>query len=266
MSAQSDDPEWALVTGASRGIGLALARELARHGHNLVLVARAAGELEALAASLRDEFGAQVRSLPYDLARRDAPGELFEQCEREGLKIATLVNNAAFGVYGPFVESDGAIDVELLDVNILSAVQLTKRFVRSMLADRRGQVVNVASTGAFRPGPLMATYYASKAYLSSWSQALARELAGSGVTVTTLCPGPTESNFAQRAGMPRARVTGKSRLIMSADDVARIGYRGMMRGQTLVIPGLVNHLQANAARVLPRRAVTKLVHSMLRPR
>lgn len=266
MSRVRTKPGLTLVTGASRGIGLALAREFAAHGHNLALTSRSAAELVSLADTLRREFNIHVWCWPCDLSDRTAPTYLLTQCQRAGLDVDILVNNAAFGAYGPFIETDMALDLELLQLNVVSVMQLTKLFLAPMVARDRGHILNVASTGAFRPGPLMATYYASKAALVSWSLAIAHELSATGIRVTTLCPGPTESSFGERAGLQRSRISDKTGLVMTAERVAHLGYRGCMRGRGLVIPGWINHLQANAARFLPRWLVARLVFTMLQPK
>ena len=253
----------ALVTGASRGIGLALARQLAAHGYDLILVARQLGELQAVGQTLQQEYGIRTWSMPVDLARREAPAELFAQVGQAGLTVDTLINNAGFGIFGAFVATRLESDLELLEVNLLAVTQLTKLFLRPMLARGGGRIVNVASTGAFQPGPLMSTYYASKAYVLSLSEALAVELAGTGVTVTAFCPGVTRSDFPQRAGMQSARILHLPLLTMDADTVARIGYRGWMRGQSVVVPGLVNKLLVFSNRVAPRALVTRVVHWLM---
>ncbi len=245
----------ALVTGATSGIGLELATLLARDRHDLVLVARTRDRLESVARGLVEEFGVRALVFPFDLARPDAPREIVLELSRQGLNVDVLVNNAGFGVHGPFASTPIDADREQLQVNVAALTELTKRLLPGMLERRRGRILNLASTAAFQPGPLMAVYYASKAYVLSFSEALANELSGTGVTVTALCPGPTITEFQKRAGIEgTALFTGP--LVMTASDVALAGYRGMQRGQRLVIPGFGNNVLVQALRVTPRRVAT----------
>ena len=181
--------ETALITGASSGIGLDLARLFAKDGHDVVLVARSEGKLREIAAELERDFGMTAHVIVADLAKPDAPQTLVAQLP---VDVDVLVNNAGFGVLGPFVETDLAKELEMIQVNVVALTHLTKLLLPPMVARRRGRVLNVASTAAFQPGPLMAVYYATKAYVLSFSEAIADELRDSGVTVTALCPGPTE--------------------------------------------------------------------------
>lgn len=254
----------ALVTGASRGIGRALAREFAAHGHDLVLVARNEPELNAVAEEIRATHGVTTKVMVADLAQPDTPDQVFSRLESEGPPIDILVNNAGFGIYGKFLDADWREDRDLLQVNIVALTHLTKRFAKPMVARGRGRILNVASTGAFQPGPLMTTYYASKAYVLSFSEALNNELEGTGVTATALCPGVTASNFQERARMHDARIVqGKLMTMMDAETVARVGYRGSMRGKPIVIPGFMNRALAFAVRLSPRAVVTKIVRQMM---
>jgi short-subunit dehydrogenase len=251
--------ETAVVTGASSGIGLALSRLFARDGSDLVLVARGRDRLETLARELRDSHGVKATVLAEDLADRASPERIVRTLEDGGIEIDALVNNAGFGTYGPFVDSDPGVTMDLVEVNVAALVHLTRLLCPGMVARRRGRILNVASTAAFQPGPLMATYYASKAFVLSFSEALANELTGSGVTVTALCPGPTHSEFQRRAGMEASRLVSGMVPMMDSASVARAGYRGMRRGKTLVIPGVANRLGAFSIRVAPRRLVTALM-------
>jgi uncharacterized protein len=247
----------ALVTGASSGIGLELATLLARDRHNLVFVARSRDRLEAIARGLTEEYGVTVTILARDLARPESPSAIARELEGRGLRVEILVNNAGFGVYGPFVETPIEKELEMIQVNVAALTHLTKLLLPAMRANRRGRILNVASTAAFQPGPLMAVYYATKAYVLSFSEALANELAGSGVTVTALCPGPTITDFQREAGVEGTRLF-RSRLVMNAPEVARAGYEGMLRGKRIVIPGAGNFLLVEALRVSPRRLVTAI--------
>lgn len=251
----------ALVTGASRGIGAELARVFAEHGHDLAIVARSQEDLDRLAAELRAQHGVNVVVLAYDLAQREAPGRVFADLEQRSLEIDVLVNNAGFGTWGPFAETSLEDELDLIQVNIAALTHLTKLFLRPMLARQSGRILNVASTASFQPGPIMAVYCASKAYVLSFSEALANEVEGSGVTVTALCPGATESSFQERAAMHSARILRGP--MMTARAVAEAGVRGTLKGKTIVIPGAVNWLVAESVRIAPRRTVAWIARKVL---
>jgi short-subunit dehydrogenase len=250
-------PSTVLVTGGSSGIGYALAERFARAGHALILVARDPERLEQAAAALRAKTGAPVDAIPCDLSEPPAPRALFERVEQSGRPVDVLVNNAGFGTLGPFAESDPDVQRRMVQLNVAALTHLARLFLAPMVARRRGGILNVASTAAFQPGPLSPVYYASKAYVVSFSQALARELKGSGVTVTVLCPGPTTSEFQARAGMLETNLMRTGR--MDAARVAEAGYQGLLHGSTMVIPGLGNRLLATIVRWLPPRLVTEVV-------
>ena len=250
----------ALVTGASGGIGEELARLLAADGHDLVLVARSHDKLARLAEELRDAHGVTARALAADLARPDSPRGIFDGLRGEGVVVDALVNNAGFGSYGLFAETELEKELGLLQVNVVALTHLTKLFLPGMLARRRGYVMNVASTAAFQPGPLMAVYYASKAYVLSFSEALSNECGGAGVRVSALCPGPTETGFVAAAGMGDSRLF--DRAVMDARTVAEAGYRGLLAGKPVVIPGLRNNLLARSIGFFPRGLVTKVVRGI----
>lgn len=254
----------ALVTGATGGIGLELADEIARRGFDLVLVARRAAALQATAAQLADRHSIRADTVTLDLSLADAPERLVDELERLDRGTDVLVNNAGFGQYGRFVETDPEAEMRMLYLNIITVTRITKLLLPRMLERGAGRILNVASTGAFMPGPLMAVYYASKAYVLSFSEALAEELDGTGVTVTTLCPGPTRTGFQERADMQQSKLV-KDRRIMDAATVAREGIAAMLRGETLVIPGRTNRLQAALPRFLPRSLVPRLVGSAQAP-
>lgn len=251
----------ALVTGASSGIGLELATLLARDRHDLVLVARNRDRLEAIGRGLTEEFGAAATILPYDLSRPEAPAAIAGELERRGIAVDVLVNDAGFGVYGPFAQTPLPKELEMIQVNVAALTHLTKLLLPPMLRRGRGRILNVASTAAFQPGPLMAVYYATKAYVLSFSEALANEVAGSGVTVTALCPGPTVTEFQKAAGLEETRLF-RSPLVMRAPEVARAGYEGMLRGKSLVIPGAGNRALVEALRITPRRLVTAIARKI----
>lgn len=250
----------ALVTGASGGIGEELARLFAADGHDLVLVARSEEKLARLASELESKHGVAAHVLAADLSRAEAPGEIFGDLQSEGLQIDALVNNAGIGSYGLFAETDLKTELGLLQINVVALTHLTKLLLPGMIARGRGYVCNVASTAAFQPGPLMAVYYASKAYVLSLSEALANETAGTGVRVSVLCPGPTETGFVAAAGMEESKLFERG--AMTAREVAEAGYRGMLEGRTIVIPGLRNRLLASGYRFAPRSFITKVVRGI----
>lgn len=251
----------ALVTGASGGIGEELARLLAAAGTDVVLVARSADKLRALADELARAHRIQATVLVEDLAAPDAADRIHDNLTARGIAIDILVNNAGFGTYGPFVETPAAEEARLLQVNVVALTMLTKRLLPRMVERRRGRVLNVASTAAFQPGPLMAVYYASKAYVLSFSEALTEETRGTGVTVTCLCPGPTRTGFQDRARMHESKLFSLLS-VMSAREVAQAGHDAMMAGRAIVTPGLSNWLVAQSVRVAPRAVARRIVRKL----
>jgi hypothetical protein len=251
----------AVITGASSGIGLDLAHLFARDGHDVILVARSEGKLRELAQTLAAQHGVQAHVVVSDLSKPDAPQALFDELRARRLSVDVLVNNAGYGLAGAFAETDLRTELEMIQVNIAALTHLTKLFLPAMIARGSGRVMNVASTAAFQPGPLMAVYYATKAYVLSFSEAIAEELAATGVTVTALCPGPTATGFASAADMTDRRLFTKIRP-MTSMDVAKLGYRGMQRGKRIVVTGLRNKLLAQSVRVTPRAVVTKVTKAL----
>ncbi len=245
----------ALITGASGGIGYELAKLFAKDHHNLVLVARNGPRLKQVGDELQRQFGITLKTIALDLAAPTVPQSLFEELRREGVNVDILVNNAGYGKFGEFAEVTIEESAGQIQLNIAALTYLTRLFLGPMLERGSGKIMNVASTAGFQPGPLMAVYYASKAYVISFSEALANELAGKGITVTCLCPGATETGFAGRAGNDQSRLFKKLRP-MEAKAVARAGYQGLLKGKTLVIPGLRNWLVAESVRFSPRKVVT----------
>ncbi len=253
-------PRTALITGASSGIGLELAHLFARDGYRLVLVARNRSVLRELGDELQSRHSIQVRISPKDLAHPASPGELYQELQEAGIVLDVLVNNAGFGGTGSFLNSDWDNEAEMIHVNITALTHLTKLFLPQIRA-REGKVMNVASVAAFLPGPFMSVYYASKAYVLSFSEALAEELSGTGTTVTCLCPGPVMTKFQERAG---TSTTGLARgpLLLDVRDVALAGYEGMKQGKRIVIPGWKNAALVQGLRASPRSMVTKIVRGM----
>jgi short-subunit dehydrogenase len=248
----------ALVTGASSGIGYELARILATEGYDVALVARSADRLVDIAAGLEREYGVRAIATPEDLADPGAPGRLIDRLQRDSFQVDVLVNNAGFGTMGRFWRSDPAAQVDMVQVNVAAVTHLTRLCLEGMVERGEGRILNVASTAAFQPGPYMSVYFATKAFVLSFSEAIAEELRGTGVTVTALCPGPTATGFQERARMERTPIGG--RLVTGdAATVARAGYEGMRRGKRLVIPGWHNRIGSFLPRLFPRSLATRIV-------
>ena len=252
----------ALITGASSGIGLELARLAARDGHHLVLVARSVDRLRALGAELGEEHGVAATIVAADLADPAAPDTVFAECERAGLEVEILVNNAGFGGHGFFADTPLRRELDMVQVNVTALMHLSKLFLTGMVARGRGRILNVASTAAFQPGPLMAVYYAGKAFVLSFSEAIANELDGTGVTVTALCPGPTRSEFLRRAEIEGARLVSGWVKLMDSESVARSGWTAMKRGRRVVVPGVMNKAAVHAIRLTPRRIAAGIVRKL----
>ena len=251
----------ALVTGASSGIGSELAQLFAAHDHDLVLVARSTAPLDDLARTLSSAHAITATVIGQDLSTPTAAADVHAELRSRGIQVDVLVNNAGFNVYGPFAETDHAEELRMLAVNVVALTSLTKLLLPGMLARGFGRILNVASTASFSPAPLDSTYAATKAYVLSFSEALAEELRGTGVTVTALCPGPTDTDFARRAAMLDTSIfTGR---LMTARDVAAIGYRALARGKTIAIAGLANRALVLVIRFSPRALVTRIAKRML---
>jgi short-subunit dehydrogenase len=240
----------ALVTGASSGIGAALAREAAKDGHDLVLVARRREPMQALAAEL-NALGAEVTVISADLAKPAAAAELMQIVDERGLVIDMLINNAGLGDTGRFHQAAPEKIAAMLNVNVVALTELTRLVLPGMVARRRGKVMLVASTAAFQPGPEMAVYYASKAYVLSFGRAIGYELRRTGVTVTTLCPGATATEFVQVANMEGAALFNGPMPVMSAAEVARLGYQALKSGRAVLVTGLLNRIMALSTRFSP---------------
>lgn len=250
--------ETALITGASGGIGAALARVFAQHGHPLVIVARSQDKLLKLANELQSAHGVNVQVIALDLTAPGAPQHLYD--ELAGTQIDILVNNAGYATYGPFNEIETERDLNMAHLNMITLTHLCKLFMPPMLVRGKGRVLNIASTAAFQPGPLMAVYYATKAYVLSLSEALAAEYGDHGIGVTALCPGPTESGFQTKAQMTDSKLVQGG--LMSAKTVAEQGYRALMQDIPVYIPGTMNRLRAFFVRFLPRQTVVQTVMRM----
>lgn len=251
--------ETALVTGPSGGIGEELAKLLAEKGNDLVLVSRNAERLRTLAADLSAKHSVRIEALPLDLSTAGAANDVVSFLKGKEIEPDVLINNAGSGTFGLFAETDPAAGLAQIQLNVIALTHLTRLLLPGMLVRGRGRILNVASTAAFQPGPLMAVYYATKAYVLSFSEALANELKGSGVTVTCLCPGPTRTEFMDRAGIGTGGILQKKGVVMEPAAVALRGYKGMMKGRRLVIPGFMNKLLAHATRFGSRALNAKIV-------
>lgn len=254
-SRQRTGPKTALITGASSGIGFDLAELFARDGYDLVLTARSEEKLRARADKLAAQFGVSARIIVKDLSSPQSPDAIFNELQRESVFVDVLVNNAGFGNHGPFHRTDLADELEMIQVNLTSLTHLTKLFVREMVRKGSGKILNVASVAGFLPGPLMAVYYATKAYVLSFSEALAEELRGTGVCVTCLCPGPTRTDFQKRAGIGPIKVLDA----LDSRTVARGGYEGLMKDRRVVVTGFINRLLVFGMRLVPRSVLARIV-------
>jgi short-subunit dehydrogenase len=254
----------ALVTGASSGIGRDLARLFAADGHDLVLVARRAEELEALAGELSQRHRIRATTLATDLGSAGAHDRIHAELAHRGIEVDVVVNNAGFGLSGAVAELPLDRQLAMIQVNVTALTALTRMFLPSMLQRNRGGVLNVASTAAFQPGPLMAVYYATKAYAQSFTEAVADEVQGTAVKVTCLCPGPTVTGFADAAAMSQSNLfQGKT---MTSGEVAQAGYEGWKRGDILVVPGRSNRMGMLMVRLAPRAVVRRIVRRLNGPR
>jgi hypothetical protein len=241
----------ALITGASGGIGYELALEHVRRGGDVILVARSEQKLNEFQSAWQTTYGVTVHVIAMDLAQRGSAQVLYDAVVAKGLTVDILINNAGFGQYGLFEESDVERGLEMLELNVVTLTALTRLFVVDMVRRRSGRIMNVASTAAFQPVPLFAQYSATKAYVLSFSEALNNEVSDRGVTVTTLCPGPTTSGFQDAAAMHEARMVDQ-RLMATSADVARYGYDAMLSGKTVAVHGNLNRLMTLLVRFTPR--------------
>jgi len=255
--------KYALVTGASSGIGYEIAKLLAKDGKDIVVVARSRDRLEELKSAIEKKHGTKVKVLAKDLADPKAPVEIFSELEKEKIGVDVLVNNAGFGVYGMFLETDLQQELNMIQVNAASLMHLTKLFLKGMVRDKSGYILNAASLCAFLPTPLEAVYCSTKSFVLHFSEALANELQGTGVSVTCLCVGLASTEFHKRARMDNCRAT--KRKMMDAAVVAEAGYKALKKGKLIEIPGLVYKFAPWFARFAPRKVVTRVVRSQHEP-
>lgn len=261
MTGSNEQRHTALVTGASSGIGKEFAYLLAGNRHDLVLVATQSQRLEQIAEDLRARYQVNATVIAKDLSQPTASSEIYSELQRQGIRIDVLVNNAGFNVYGPFAETDLDSELKMIHVNLVALTSLTKLFMRDMVARGFGRILNVGSTGSFSPAPFDSVYCATKAYVLSFSEAIAEELRGTGVSVTALCPGPTATEFAERAKMTDTRIF--SGRLMKAKEVASIGYRALLRQKPMVITGFANKALVFSMRFSPRTLLAKIAKGLL---
>lgn len=248
--------KWALITGASSGLGVDFARQLAAMGVNVVLVARRDDRLQTVAAEVRQTYGIQAETIALDLSQDGAPQALYDRLNAAGRTVEVLINNAGFGLYGRFTELDWAREHEMLQIDITTVVHLTKLFAADMVARKSGYILQVSSIGAFTPSPLYASYSAAKSFVLHFSEAVNYELRGTGVSITTTCPGPTATEFLAVSGQDRTwyqRMT-----MMNSPDVVKASLRAMLSRKASVVPGWMNALSAWSMRLLPRRLAAAL--------
>ena len=252
---------WVLVTGASSGLGADFARDFAKRGCKLVLVARREERLAQLAAELANDHGADTRVVALDLGGEGAADELHDLLRAEGIDVHVLVNNAGAGVFGPFLASEWPRQRQMLALDIVALTHLTHRFAKDMAARGDGYVLQVSSIGAFLPTPTYASYSAAKSFVLSFGEALARELKPHGVRVCTLCPGVTETEFFAAAGQPRSLFQRMS--VVPSPAVVKIGVEALLRGRTSVVPGLLNKVSALSMRLFPRQWQAATAHALM---
>lgn len=250
----------ALITGASSGIGCELAKVFAQHGHPVVLVARGKDKLEALAQELHSSYRVSALAITADLTQFDAPQKIAEQLRRRDLNVDILVNNAGFALRGRFAQLDLQRQLDMIQVNVAAVTHLTRIFLPAMLERNRGGIMNIASTAAFQAGPLMAIYYATKAFVLSFTEALHEEVAGTALRVTCLCPGPTETGFAAVAGAENSNLFNRG--AGRPDLVAKTGYEALQKNQVVVIPGLMNNMGVLAGKLAPRSMTRRIAMTL----
>ena len=253
----------ALITGASSGIGYELSKIFARENYNLTLVDINLDKLHEVSEELKRDFHVEVTVIQLDLSEITAADNLYNQVINKSIQINVLVNNAGFGMYGNFVDSDPDTETKMMQLNMITLTRLTKLFVKDMVKRGEGRILNIASTAAFQPGPLMAVYFATKSYVLSFSEAVFRELKGTGVVVTTLCPGPTKTKFALTAGADKSNLFSNAR-VLDAKMVAELGYHGLMKGKRLIIAGLINKFLVQLLRITPRSITLEILKYLQR--
>ena len=248
-----------LITGASAGIGYEFVKLFAKEGYDLIITARNETKLEEIANEVQNKHNVKVKVLPKDLSKQNAGEEIFNKIKNDNINVDVLINNAGFGVFNNYWEIDSQDEQKMLQVNIMALAELTNLFAKDMMNSGGGKILNVASTAAFQPGPTMAGYYASKAFVLSYSQAVDFEMRKKGVQISTLCPGPTITEFQIRARMEEINLFKKG-ITMSAEEVAQIGYNGLMKGKSVIIAGTMNKISAMSSKITPSKVSMKIVN------
>lgn len=256
--------KYALITGGTGGIGYELAKLFANDGYNLIIVARNEDGLENAASELQLQYGIEVVSISKDLMKREAPFEVYEEVRARGIQIDVLVNNAGQGQYGEFVDTDINRELDIVQLNIGAYVVLTKFFLKEMVSRSAGKILNVSSIASKTPGPLQSVYHGTKAFVQSWTQAIRNEVKDTGVTITTLLPGATETDFFNKADMEESKIVQETKMSDPA-DVAQDGYKALMSGDDKVISGLKNKVQVAMSNILPESMVAENMHKQQAP-
>ena len=252
----------ALITGASNGIGLELAKIHASKGGDLVLVARNKSKLDEIKTELEMQFKVSVYTIGKDLSLSNAALEIYNETNKENIQIDYLINNAGFGDFGMFIETDWDKELQMINLNITTLTHFTKLYLQDMVKRRSGKIMNVASTAAFQSGPTMAVYCATKAYVLSFTEAVSNEVSDKGITTTALCPGATETGFQAAGGLEESELF-KGKKLPTAKEVANYGYTSMIKGKTVAIHGIMNYIMSNSIRFLPRAMVLKVSRKLL---
>lgn len=241
-----------LITGSTSGIGYSLCKIFARNGYNLITVARNLEKLNSDAELFKNEYSVNVEMVQKDLVNPNAAKEVYDEVKKRNLQVDILINNAGKGIWGEFTDTDLETEIEIINLNILALTSLTKYFLKDMRERNAGRILNTASTASFAPGPLMSVYFASKAYVLHFSEAIAEELRNTKITVSALCPGPTNTNFAIEANSEESKAFNKNTM-MSPDEVAKVAYDGLLRGERVIIPGIQFQFIRRIQRLLPRQ-------------
>lgn len=252
----------ALITGASNGIGLELAKIHASKGGDLVLVARNKFKLDEIKIELEKQFKISVYTIGKDLSLTNAAQEIYDETYKENIQVDYLINNAGFGDFGMFAETDWNKELQMINLNITSLTHFTKLYLQDMVKRRSGKIMNVASTAAFQSGPTMSVYCATKAYVLSFTEAISNEVIDKGITITALCPGATETGFQAAGGLDDSKLF-KDKKLPTAKEVAQYGYASMMKGKIVAIHGIMNYIMSNSIRFIPRSLVLKISRKML---
>lgn len=252
----------ALITGASNGIGLELAKVHASKGGDLVLVARNKSKLDELKTDLEKQFKVSVYTIGKDLSATNAAQEIYDETNKQNIQVDYLINNAGFGDFGMFVETDWNKELQMINLNITTLTHFTKLYLQDMVKRRSGKIMNVASIAAFQSGPTMAVYCATKAYVLSFTEAVSNEVSDKGITITALCPGATETGFQAAGGMEESELF-KGKKLPTAKEVAEYGYTSMIKGKTVAIHGIMNYIMSNSIRFIPRAMVLKVSRKLL---